>query len=173
MNVPENALNYYAQACALDEAQGDHLSCAISLSCMGRLYMESSEWDNALKSYQQAIEHDKRIQNKDGLYDSLIQIAAIYSERKQWKRAQHCYEKALSLILHEDDNHPAHTESQTDEWKKANLYLKMGHLFEYLGNTVKALDYFQKARSSVSEGTLSHDSLDLLDQKIQTLTSTL
>lgn len=156
LGMPDNALTYYEQCLSLDRESGSALACAATLTNIGAVYLEQERPQEALAAFKAALEYDRQAQNPEGAHQTLMLMALAQGRMGETASAEDCYRQALANAIREENA----------LWK-ANVYLKLGRLYQHEGDAERALIHYQSARASIDPADVSADSLAFLDQQIK------
>jgi tetratricopeptide (TPR) repeat protein len=151
----DSAIVHYEKALALDEAGGNFLSVAASLTNLGNLHLDGGRLDEARECFRQALQHDRTHQNVEGQLQDLECLMSLYQNEENYSQAENAAKQALTIALREG----------LRLWQ-ASLYLKLAQLYATQANWPKALQNFERSRTS-GESELSSDSLAWLDAQIE------
>lgn len=149
------AIEHYQKALTLDEAQGNRQSAAAALSNLAGLYQELGQAEEAIHCFQRSLGHDRAVNNQEGLLSTLDALTILYLKLGDREKAEAAARQGLSMAI--QDGSPL--------WQ-ASFYMKLGQLYEELGNWQQAFKQFQLAQSS-GENVLSSDSLRWIESKIK------
>lgn len=98
----------------------------------GSVYMDESDYTKALEAYHAALKIDESLRDKNGIAASATNIASVYYSIKDYPKSIGYFNKALAQKI--DD-------------PKLNmvLYRNLAAAHNSVGETEKALDYFQRS----------------------------
>ncbi len=142
------ALEYYLQSLSLSEKTQDTFNIAQALLNIGGLYGQMGDYDKGLDRYQQIEKYLTNLNDQQIESAYLMGIGEVYSKRSDHLNALNYYKKAM--LINKDSPDYAHTLTM------------IGKEEEQLGNTQKAIEYFNLAYEVANISDLTLD-------KVQTL----
>jgi tetratricopeptide (TPR) repeat protein len=130
-----NALQKWHEALKTAEKTGDRLSMARTSTSLGRFYL-SRDSGMAYKFLRSAIELYEQLCDPIGSVEALTYLAEYYSSLEYEKRA-----KGISILIHALDI------AQSSDYERgiAEVMLKLGRLYDTLGNRNDALVFLTEA----------------------------
>ncbi|MGB5203729.1 MAG: adenylate/guanylate cyclase domain-containing protein [Eudoraea sp.] len=142
------ALDYYLKSLSYSEKLGDPVRISSALLNIGGLYSQMLDYDQALNYFKQ-VEHYLPILNELQIkYSYLMGIGEVYSNRDDHINALKYYTQALAI--NEDSPDYAH------------ILTMIGKEERQMGNTQKAIDYFNLAYDRATESDLALDQVQTL-----------
>ncbi len=145
------AIEYYEEALRLWKSAGDQYGEAETLYCLGNARKNLGEYEKALDYYEQSLSLHKANGNRNKEVDMLSQIYYVYvmvGDRQ--KALYYCNQE---LTLRRAINYPQY-----------GVLMRMGEIFEVLGEKQKVREYFLKALTELQAVPERPDDVKLLIQ---------
>jgi tetratricopeptide (TPR) repeat protein len=152
MNLAEENVNL---AYAFYVRKGTKKKIASCLSLKGLLAHQSGDFQNSIEKNLEAYNLRKEAFDLKGQGESLNNLALAYMGMKNWKQALSYLEKAVQFKI-----------QAKDLTQMAVIFNNMGHCHAQLGNSGKALDYFQLALKKAQENGQIRDVINAYEDII-------
>ncbi|MCD4786091.1 MAG: tetratricopeptide repeat protein [Candidatus Eremiobacteraeota bacterium] len=131
---PDVAIDYFKRASKIFKEVDRRDMEAITIGCIGGIYLKKGDPDKALNLYEKALEINKEIGNRIGEADQMGNIGILYRDKGDFDIALDYHQKALEI-----------NKEIGDEKGEAYQLEKIGILYREKGDFDIALDYHQKA----------------------------
>jgi class 3 adenylate cyclase/Tfp pilus assembly protein PilF len=142
------ALEYYEKSLHFSEKSGDPIRISTVLFNIAGAYREMLDYDKALNYYQQIEKYLPRLNDPNFKSNYLMGIGEVYSKRGNHDNALKYYREALAI--NEDSPDYAH------------ILTMIGKEEDQMGNTQKAIDYFNSAYETAKNSDLPLDQVQIL-----------
>lgn len=101
---------------------------------LGQVFEDTGELDSALFYFQKSYETYDMLDDRNGSVQTMLHEASVYQKQKKSDSAIALYEKAIGVI---GDNN--------SRFLKAQIYDRMGDIYNNQDNLIPAMDYYQQA----------------------------
>jgi len=128
------ARDYFKQSLALNLTIHHEPQLASVYDYLGQVFQDTGELDSALFYFQKSYETYNLLDDKNGSVQTLLHQASVYQKQKLSDKAISLYEQALAMI---GDNN--------SRFLKAQIYDRLGDIYNNLNNLIPALDYYQQS----------------------------
>lgn len=144
------AIRFFKQSLALSIKNHHEPKTADGYDHLGLAFQQAGELDSALFYFEKSNSLYRILDDKRGIIQTLLHQASVLQKQKLADRAIGCYEQALEL-LSDDDAVAA----------KAQIYDRLGDVYNQQNNLLPALDYYHQA-ASLYEQTNNFEFLSLV-----------
>ena len=128
------SLDYYKQALAISEADGDRSNYAASIGNIGNVYQILGDPQMALKFYSQALKIYEQLADKHKIGSMLGNIGNTYGTMRKCRRALVHHFKALKIM-----------EELADKQGMAFVLGNIGNEYKLINDKQKSLEYFRRS----------------------------
>ncbi len=130
------AISHFRQSLNLSLKNHHEPKIADSYDHLGLAFQQAGNLDSAIYYFEKSHEQYRILDNKSGIFQTLLHQASVLQKQKLADRAIDCYERALAL-LGEGVSIAA----------KAQIYDRLGDVYNQQNNLIPALDYYHQAAS--------------------------
>jgi serine/threonine protein kinase/tetratricopeptide (TPR) repeat protein len=134
MNKPDDAMQHYQEAMAINRRLGLKRNLAGNLVEMGLILNSQGEPDAALADYNQALQLQREIGMKKEVGDTLNNMGVLYQSMGEYNKALQSYKESLQI-----------QRDAGDEDYQALCLNNIGGIYLGKGDTDNALTYLQQA----------------------------
>lgn len=130
------AIDFYQQALALFQKNGDQSGQARASMNLGSSYLSLGQYSKAIDFYQQALPIYHQDRDKGGEAKTLVNLGSAYDELGQHIKAIDFYQQALPVLQQIDD-----------KGGEAGILNNLGTAYDEIGQYDKAISFYQQAQT--------------------------
>ena len=157
----KNAENAYNKAIEIARELGNQEYLSNALNNIGNLYKATKQYDKAISTINESLIIRTSLEDSKGITSCFVNLGDIYFEKKQFKTADSSYAKALQI-----------GEKAVNCLPEINkTYLSYSKLFETIGDTAKALNFYKLY--SITKDSLYSDNVSNKFAELETKYKTL